>query len=364
MVRFHKIRKSFGKTEIIHGIDLVIPENALTVFVGPSGCGKSTLLRMVAGLETPTSGTIEIDGQDVTTTAPFSRGVAMVFQSYALYPHMTVEGNMRFALSALKLPKSEVDRRIKRAAEMMELGPYLKRRPKELSGGQRQRVAMGRALVRQPKVYLFDEPLSNLDAALRVRMRLEIARLRDTLNSTAIYVTHDQVEAMTLAHKLVVLRAGKIEQEGAPLDVYNHPANKFVASFLGSPSMNFIPAKLFRSGPDSYLELADGQRLAYPTDSSSKGNGGVVDVCFGIRPEHLCGRDGGPNTLVGRVHAVEHLGDQALVYLHVASPDADKPATLITARLPGDAPITLNAEMRLGFDPGRSHVFDPSGQSL
>ncbi len=321
------IRKDFGKTSVIDGVDLTVESNALTVFVGPSGCGKSTLLRMIAGLETPTSGDILIDGERVNDTPPFERGVAMVFQSYALYPHMTVYENMRFGLSSLKLPKTEIDSRIAHATEMLDLKAYLARKPKELSGGQRQRVAMGRALVRQPKVFLLDEPLSNLDAALRVKMRLEIARFREKVNGTMIYVTHDQVEAMTLANKLVVLRNGKIEQEGPPIEVYKRPVNKFVAGFLGAPAMNFIPMK------GKSLEM-------------------------GIRAEHLHVKEGYPEHLHGNLYAVEHLGDHLLAHVTL---DEQTP---VVARLPVDTPLTPGSPIALGFNPSHCRYFDDKGNSV
>ncbi|MEM9269277.1 MAG: sn-glycerol-3-phosphate ABC transporter ATP-binding protein UgpC, partial [Pseudomonadota bacterium] len=243
-VTLKDVVKRYGETQVIHGVDLDIAEGEFCVFVGPSGCGKSTLLRMIAGLEETTEGQIAINTRDVTRADPSERGVAMVFQTYALYPHMTVAQNMGFGLKMNGVPKAEIDQKVGKAAEILKLGPYLDRRPKALSGGQRQRVAIGRAIVRGPEVFLFDEPLSNLDAELRVEMRVEISRLHNELGATMIYVTHDQVEAMTLADKIVVLRAGRIEQVGAPLDLYNDPDNRFVAGFIGSPSMNFIDGKV------------------------------------------------------------------------------------------------------------------------
>ena len=238
-VTLKNVVKKYGQTQVIHGVDLTIEDGEFCVFVGPSGCGKSTLLRMVAGLEETTSGQINIGARDVTHTDPAERGVAMVFQTYALYPHMTVEENMGFGLKMNGVPKAEIDQKVGKASEILQLGDYLSRKPAALSGGQRQRVAIGRAIVRGPEVFLFDEPLSNLDAELRVDMRVEIARLHDELDATMIYVTHDQVEAMTLADKIVVLRAGHIEQVGAPMHLFEDPDNKFVAGFIGSPSMNF-----------------------------------------------------------------------------------------------------------------------------
>ena len=238
------LRKSYGSAEVIKGIDLAIADREFVVFVGPSGCGKSTLLRMIAGLEEITSGELQIDGKRVNQIGPADRGLAMVFQTYALYPHMTVRQNMGFALRLARVPRAERDRKVEEAARILQLEPYLERRPRDLSGGQRQRVAIGRAIVRQPKVFLFDEPLSNLDAALRGQMRIELSRLHEELNATMIYVTHDQIEAMTMADKIVVLQAGRVEQVGSPLDLYHHPANLFVAGFIGSPRMNMLPAKV------------------------------------------------------------------------------------------------------------------------
>lgn len=355
------VTKKFGKTEIIPSLDLVVESNALTVFVGPSGCGKSTILRMIAGLEETSGGDIRIDGQLVNNVPPFRRGVAMVFQSYALYPHMTVYENMRFGLLSLKLPKAEIEARIHQASEKLALTPYLQRKPKQLSGGQRQRVAMGRALVRQPKVFLFDEPLSNLDASLRTKMRIEIARLRQQLSATAIYVTHDQVEAMTLADKIVVLRAGRIEQEGAPLQVYHHPVNRFVASFLGSPSMNFVPARLKSTGgKGAQVQLFGGDAIeVHPLSNSS----GEAEVEFGIRPEHLTIGKEMPAKLRGKVFAVEKLGDQVLVHLRL-DPERDASETTIVARLPGDFNCGPDDALELGFDPRAGHFFGSQGSAI
>ncbi len=356
------ISKRFGKAEIVHDLSLAIESNALTVFVGPSGCGKSTLLRCIAGLEEVSDGEIWIDDVLVNDVPPFKRGVGMVFQSYALYPHMTVYENMRFGLISLGLGKAEIDQRIHHAAGMLALEPYLNRKPKQLSGGQRQRVAMGRALVRQPKVFLFDEPLSNLDAALRTKMRIEIARLRKNLNATAVYVTHDQVEAMTLADKIVVLRAGKIEQQGAPLDVYHHPVNRFVASFLGSPSMNFVPARLKSAGGQAaQVEFSGGRPLEF---RSSAGLLTGDEVEFGIRPEHLFLAQDLPGQLCGRVFAVEKLGDQSLVHLWLRKENRDEPETAIVARLPGDVECEPDTEVTLGFDPKSCHLFEAQGSAL
>jgi multiple sugar transport system ATP-binding protein len=353
------VTKKFGKVEIIQDLSLVVESNALTVFVGPSGCGKSTILRCIAGLEEVTSGDIFIDNVRVNEVVPFKRGVGMVFQSYALYPHMNVYENMRFGLVSLKLPKAEIEARIAHAAEMLALTPYLKRKPKQLSGGQRQRVAMGRAVVRQPKVFLFDEPLSNLDAALRTKMRVEIARLRKSLGATAVYVTHDQVEAMTLADKIVVLRGGKIEQEGAPLDVYHRPVNRFVASFLGSPSMNFVPARLKSGGAKlAQLEFQSGRGLELSTAHSFASG---TEVEFGIRPEHLTIDSSLKGQVSGKVFAVEKLGDQALVHLSLGHGNENTADTTLVARLPWDMKCEVDSELSLGFDPDRCHLFEMQG---
>ncbi|SEN53137.1 sorbitol ABC transporter ATP-binding protein /mannitol ABC transporter ATP-binding protein [Pseudorhodobacter antarcticus] len=288
-IELKKVTKRFGETEVIPPLDLVIGEGEFVVFVGPSGCGKSTLLRLIAGLEDITSGTIEIDGQDATAVGPAKRGLAMVFQSYALYPHMTVRKNIAFPLKMAGMDAAAINAKVTAAASVLNLTDYLDRRPGQLSGGQRQRVAIGRAIVREPSAFLFDEPLSNLDAALRVNMRLEITELHQTLKTTMIYVTHDQVEAMTMADKIVVLRAGNIEQVGSPLELYRTPRNTFVAGFIGSPKMNLI-------------------------DGAEAAKHGVATI--GIRPEHVTvSKDGGD--WQGRVTVAEHLGSDT--FLHVAS---------------------------------------------
>jgi ABC-type sugar transport system ATPase subunit len=290
-VTIRDLRKSYGTTEVMHGVDLEIKDGEFAVFVGPSGCGKSTLLRMIAGLEEITSGTVSIGDAVMNDVAPSKRGVAMVFQTYALYPHMTVFDNMAFGLKQAKTPKDEIDRRVNEAADILQITDYLDRSPRNLSGGQRQRVAIGRAIVRDPEVFLFDEPLSNLDAALRVQTRLEIARLHERLQSTMIYVTHDQVEAMTLADKIVVLRGGYIEQVGAPIELYERPANAFVAQFIGSPKMNFFqPAEV-------------------------KGRAVADGTFIGVRPEHLVLADEATGLVSGRLDLIENLGEYALVHL-------------------------------------------------
>ena len=283
-VTIQAVKKSFGDVAILHGVDIDIPDGSFTVLVGPSGCGKSTLLRMIAGLEEIHGGEIRIGEKRVNDLPPKERDIAMVFQNYALYPHMTVRDNMAFSLSLAKAEKSVIASKVQRAAEILALVPLLDRYPRQLSGGQRQRVAMGRAIVRDPQVFLFDEPLSNLDAKLRVAMRSEIKELHQRLKTTSIYVTHDQIEAMTMGDKIVVMRDGRIEQTGSPLELYDHPANQFVAGFIGSPSMNFLPGTLRRASGGAHVELNDGTRLDAPLQA-----GGVdgQPVVYGTRPEHL-----------------------------------------------------------------------------
>ncbi|WP_411037131.1 ABC transporter ATP-binding protein [Shinella sp. BYT-45] len=320
-VRLTDIRKRFGALEIIKGVDLAIETGEFVVFVGPSGCGKSTLLRMIAGLEDITSGELAIGGTVMNDVDPAKRGIAMVFQSYALYPHMTVRENMGFALKFAGMAREEIDRRVDDAARILELGPLMERKPKALSGGQRQRVAIGRAIVRDPDVFLFDEPLSNLDAELRVHMRVEIAKLHKALKSTIIYVTHDQVEAMTLADKIVVLRGGVVEQVGAPLDLYDDPANTFVAGFIGSPRMNFLTARVIAAQSGSVTVALAGQpdvELSLPVRSLSAEAGD--EVSLGIRPEHFLPAGEGDADLTLDVDVAEHLGNTSYVYADI-SPD-------------------------------------------
>jgi multiple sugar transport system ATP-binding protein len=283
-VTIRGVKKRFGDVEVLHGVDIEIFDGSFTVLVGPSGCGKSTLLRMIAGLENISDGEVLIGGKVVNLMQPKERDIAMVFQNYALYPHMTVRDNMAFSLALAKQSQATIDATVARAAEILGLGALLERYPRQLSGGQRQRVAMGRAIVRDPQVFLFDEPLSNLDAKLRVAMRGEIKELHQRLKTTSIYVTHDQIEAMTMGDKIVVMRDGYIEQTGSPLDLYDHPANQFVAGFIGSPAMNFLPGKLKRAGAAAYIELNDGTRLDAPPRS---GGADGQPVILGTRPEHL-----------------------------------------------------------------------------
>ena len=323
------VTKSFGPVEVIKGVDLEVSDGEFCVFVGPSGCGKSTLLRIIAGLEDATSGDILIDGRRVNPTPPSEREIAMVFQSYALYPHLTVRDNMALGLKQAGTPKATIDERVQNASRMLSLDPLLARRPSELSGGQRQRVAIGRAIVRTPKLFLFDEPLSNLDAALRVNTRIEIARLHRALAATMIYVTHDQVEAMTLADKIVVLNAGRIEQVGAPMELYNSPANTFVAGFIGSPQMNFLEA----------------------------GALGAPGKTLGIRPEHLA-LSHETGAIPGTISHVEHLGGETNVYVRTDHHG------LLTVRRFGEHRFGVDETVHLTPDPARAFHFGDDGRRL
>ncbi|MFA7415765.1 MAG: sn-glycerol-3-phosphate ABC transporter ATP-binding protein UgpC [Rhizobium sp.] len=351
------IRKNYGQVKVLKGIDLEIEQGEFIVFVGPSGCGKSTLLRMIAGLEDVTGGELIIDGQMVNDVPPSKRGIAMVFQSYALYPHMTVYDNMAFGLRIAKESKEEIDRRVRAAADILQLGPYLDRLPKALSGGQRQRVAIGRAICRDPKVFLFDEPLSNLDAALRVATRIEIAKLNDSMpDTTMIYVTHDQVEAMTLADRIVVLSAGRIEQVGSPLELYEHPANLFVAQFIGSPAMNIMPVTIGETGSPTKITLKDGSTVAVdiatpPHDKGKKAS-------FGVRPEDLSIATDGSHLFEGTVSIVEALGEVTLLY--VEGPVEDEP---IVVKLQGIADVKKGEKLRFAADRTKLHLFDETGHS-
>ncbi|MXU64109.1 ABC transporter ATP-binding protein [Oceanomicrobium pacificus] len=345
-VTLSNVIKKYGDTQVIHGVDLQIDEGEFCVFVGPSGCGKSTLLRMIAGLEETTSGNIVIEGTDVTRVDAAERGVAMVFQTYALYPHMTVAENMGFGLKMNKVPKAEIEEKVRTAAEILKLEPYLDRKPKALSGGQRQRVAIGRAIVRGPKVFLFDEPLSNLDAELRVEMRVEIARLHQEIGATMIYVTHDQVEAMTLADKIVVLRAGVVEQVGAPLDLYDDPDNQFVAGFIGSPAMNFLDGTVTAGG----VAVEALGNAVIPVAAQLPAEGSAVTV--GIRPEHFMLAEGSDLT----VDLIEHLGGVSYLYLN----DARGKRLIVE----GKEARGLKHDMKtsLSVDPANVFLFDATSQ--
>ena len=349
------VRKSYGPAHVIKGIDLDVADREFVVFVGPSGCGKSTLLRMIAGLEEITGGDLSIDGKRVNDVGPADRGLAMVFQSYALYPHMTVAENMGFALKLARVPKAERDRKVADAARILQLDPYLQRQPKDLSGGQRQRVAIGRAIVRNPRVFLFDEPLSNLDASLRGQMRIDLARLHQDLAATMIYVTHDQVEAMTMASKIVVLQAGKVEQVGSPLELYHHPANLFVAGFIGSPRMNLLPTRVV--GADAAgvaVEVPGGARVTAAVSAGAARAGDAATL--GIRPEALRPDPGG--ALAGEVRLVERLG--GLTLLHVALPGGAS----VVVQIEGSDATQAHQPIRLAFDPAACHLFDGDGTGM
>ncbi|MCL6270788.1 sn-glycerol-3-phosphate ABC transporter ATP-binding protein UgpC [Sansalvadorimonas sp. 2012CJ34-2] len=347
--------KDFGKTRVIHGVDLHIHDQELVVFVGPSGCGKSTLLRLIAGLEDISDGELFIDGELVNSRSPKQRGIAMVFQSYALYPHMTVYQNMAFGLELSKFSKAEIKNKVLEAARILELSELLDRLPKQLSGGQRQRVAIGRAIVRDPRVFLFDEPLSNLDAALRVQMRIEFAKLHREMNATMIYVTHDQVEAMTLASRIVVLSAGRVEQVGSPLELYHHPRNLFVAEFIGSPKMNILPAEVVNITDQSIeVSLEEGTWLKATVDSDSLTVGDRVS--FGVRPEHMWISEIGD--LKGTVEVIEQLGENH--YLHVRLADN----RLITVQGHGDATLKHGERCCIAIPPECAHIFNGDGLAL
>ena len=396
-VQLAGVSKQFGSTSVIREVHLAVEPGELVVFVGPSGCGKSTLLRLIAGLEEPSSGSIHISGRDVTRTHPSKRGVAMVFQSYALYPHMTVAENMAFALKIQRRPREEIAARVQRAAGILQLASLLERKPRALSGGQRQRVAIGRAIVREPDVFLFDEPLSNLDASLRGQMRVEIARLHASLGTTMIYVTHDQVEAMTLASRIVVLNGGRIEQIGAPLELYHAPVNLFVAGFLGSPRMNFLAGRIVEVHGDSFEISVGGEivRVARTDAARAEESGahveGAVDprqdaiatragdiVTLGIRPECLLlgapgrisaadvipseRRADNARTLVlhGEVTLLERLGSEALAHVRLRGERGET----VVAKLPGDVALALGAAVTLHADAEACHLFDNAGIAI
>ena len=341
-VTLNKVVKRYGDVQVIHGIDLEIADGEFCVFVGPSGCGKSTLLRMVAGLEETSDGRINIGDRDVTRADPSERGVAMVFQTYALYPHMTVAENMGFGLKMTGHPKAEIDAKVTEASRILKLDDYLARKPKALSGGQRQRVAIGRAIVRGPEVFLFDEPLSNLDAELRVEMRVEIARLHREIGATMIYVTHDQVEAMTLADKIVVLRKGRVEQVGAPLELYHDPDNKFVAGFIGSPAMNFVAGVVDGGGTVACAGLVEAVAMSVRLPDPGK------PITLGIRPQHLALVPGATH----RIEMTEALG--GVSFLHVMAPSGEK--LVIESR--DDPSVRIGDMVGIAFDPAHVLAFD------
>ena len=345
-VTLDKVRKDYGAVRVLHAVDLEIADGEFVVLVGPSGCGKSTLLRMIAGLEEASGGEIRIGERLVNDVAPKDRDIAMVFQSYALYPHMDVSKNMGFSLLLKKAQKSTIDARVDGAAKRLGLDTFLQRLPRQLSGGQRQRVAMGRAIVRDPKVFLFDEPLSNLDAKLRVHMRAEIKALHQQLKTTSVYVTHDQIEAMTMADRIVVMHDGLIQQVGAPLDLYDRPANMFVAGFIGSPGMNFLPATVAKGGKVDAV-LADGQKLRLPDGLPLK-DGDAITI--GLRPEHIRLADDG--ALQGEVVVVEPLGLSTQFYVKLANQQLCVFAMGRAGVKPGDT-------VRLAADPAALHLFDP-----
>ncbi|MDE2789503.1 MAG: sn-glycerol-3-phosphate ABC transporter ATP-binding protein UgpC [Paracoccaceae bacterium] len=351
------IWKSFDDVEVIKGVDLTIRSGEFVVFVGPSGCGKSTLLRLIAGLEDLTAGEVEIGGEVVTDVAPSKRGIAMVFQSYALYPHMNVFENMSFGMRLAKVGKQETKQRVQEAAEILQLTPLLDRFPKQLSGGQRQRVAIGRAIVRDPKVFLFDEPLSNLDAALRVATRIQIAKLHQSMShTTMIYVTHDQVEAMTLADRIIVLNAGVIEQVGTPIDLYDHPTNLFVARFIGSPAMNLMPCSIDSAAPEATVTPVEGNPIIIdiPIAEEAVGSKGTL----GIRPEDFEIGDEITAIVSGNVDIVEVLGEFTMVYVECGLVEP------ILAKLDGNVPINTGDRVHLTAPVAKLHLFDSNGQAF
>lgn len=357
-LELQNIIKAYASTQVIHGIDLIVESGDFCVFVGPSGCGKSTLLRMIAGLENISGGSVRIDGEEVNNITAARRGLAMVFQSYALYPHMSVRQNLSFGLENLNMPKAQVQQRVNEAGRMLQIEDLMKRKPGQLSGGQRQRVAIGRAVVREPKIFLFDEPLSNLDAELRVAMRGEIAALHKRLGNTMIYVTHDQVEAMTMADKIAVLRAGKVEQYGKPLDLYNFPVNTFVAGFIGSPRMNFVDAVVsHRDARQIKLELACGDTMTLESgDFSVTANQSVV---LGIRANHIQIVDSMDQSLTVHVKSTEQLGGETYIYGNLSD------ETPMTLHLPGQVDVSTDQSVCVKPEYDHCHVFDKqSGESL
>ena len=355
-IKFSNVHKSFGQNKIINNFNLEGKEDEFLVLVGPSGCGKSTLLRMIAGLEQIDEGEIHINNQLINELHPSKRETAMVFQSYALYPHMNVFENMSFGLKIEKRPKEEIDKKVMQAAKILKIEELLERKPKQLSGGQRQRVAIGRAITRKPQVFLFDEPLSNLDAALRVQMRVELAKLHDKLNATMIYVTHDQTEAMTMADDIVVLNSGVISQKGSPLDLYNNPDNLFVGGFIGSPKMNFIPSKIIgKSNDKTELDLMGSSKISVPKTSATASDGD--SVILGIRPEHLTINEESDGSWESKVFVVEKLGSGTFLYL-------EKEGEPLVVQTEGDSQIKVGDTVKVGFSSSRCHIFDSSNNAF
>jgi multiple sugar transport system ATP-binding protein len=366
-VEIHDVQKHYGGFHALKDINLSIEEGEFVVMVGPSGCGKSTLLKTIAGLETVTSGQMHIKGRDVTRLEPGDRGIAMVFQSYALYPHMTVAQNMGFGLRMAGRPKAEIDAAVARAAKILRLEEQLDKKPKQMSGGQRQRVAIGRAITRSPDVFLFDEPLSNLDAALRTQMRVELSTLHAELGSTMIYVTHDQVEAMTMASRIVVLNRGRVEQIGAPLDLYSNPANLFVAGFLGAPRMNFVTGKVVQAqGRSARIACAGGLSMAFDDLAQPAATGETVTL--GVRPEKLRIDDAGSAvTFDGQVRLTEYLGRETIVYVdagELATTGSDSGTSVFTVQIGDIRPFQIGALVSIGFDPRDVYLFAADGQTI
>ena len=355
-ISINKINKFFGNVHVIKDVSLDIKSESFTVLVGPSGCGKSTMLRMIAGLEEINSGSISIDDQIVNNLPPKERNIAMVFQSYALYPHMTVFDNMAFGLKLEKRSKEEINERVHEAAKILQIENFLQRKPKQLSGGQRQRVAIGRAITRKPKVFLFDEPLSNLDAALRVQMRVELAKLHDQLNATMIYVTHDQTEAMTLADDIVVLDQGIVSQKGSPMDLYNFPNNIFVGGFIGSPKMNFIDSKILsNNNNNTEVDLMGSAKINISKISKTSSVGENIKI--GIRPEHLTINQNAEANWEGKVFVVEKLGSGTFLYI-------DKDGEPLVVQTEGDTNIKVGDKVKVGFNSARCHIFDKEGKAF
>ena len=349
-ININSVNKYFGDVHVIKDMSLDVKSQSFTVLVGPSGCGKSTMLRMIAGLEDINSGTISIEGQVVNDLPPKQRNIAMVFQSYALYPHMTVFDNMAFGLKLEKRSKDEINERVHEAARILQIEDYLHRKPKQLSGGQRQRVAIGRAITRKPKVFLFDEPLSNLDAALRVQMRVELAKLHDQLNATMIYVTHDQTEAMTLADDIIVLDEGIISQQGTPLQLYKNPDNIFVAGFIGSPKMNFISTTITsKTANETEVNIFGSSKITISKNSANASDGDKVQL--GIRPEHLMVNKEGNASWESKVFVVEKLGSGTFLYL-------EKEGEPLVVEAEGDSNIKVGDTVKIGFDASKCHLFD------